>query len=285
MSRNGSGTYSLPAGNPVVTGTTISSSWANNTLSDIASALTASIAKDGQTVPTANLPMGGYKHTGVAGASATTDYARADQVADSALQSLTSVSGTDTITASAPITPAAYVAGQTYRFISAGANTGAVTLNVSSLGAKAVTKRGSTALAAGDIPSGAIIEVTYDGTRFQFNGCYDAVTLKSNATADLTAGYTATDYNAGTKSSGTFTPDPYNGNFQYAVNGGAHTLAPPTSSCTMIIQYTNNASAGAITTSGFTKVTGTFTTTNGDDFMCYIARCNSFTTLDIKALQ
>ena len=49
MSRNGSGTYTLPAGNPVVTGTTISSTWANNTLSDIQNALTQSIAADGQT--------------------------------------------------------------------------------------------------------------------------------------------------------------------------------------------------------------------------------------------
>jgi len=49
MSRNGSGTYNLPAGNPVVTGTTISSAWANNTLSDIATALTNSISADGQT--------------------------------------------------------------------------------------------------------------------------------------------------------------------------------------------------------------------------------------------
>ena len=35
------GTYSLASGNPVVTGTTISSTWANNTLNDIATALTA----------------------------------------------------------------------------------------------------------------------------------------------------------------------------------------------------------------------------------------------------
>ena len=49
MSRNGSGTYSLPSGNPVVTGTTISSTWANNTLSDIANGLTQSISADGQT--------------------------------------------------------------------------------------------------------------------------------------------------------------------------------------------------------------------------------------------
>jgi hypothetical protein len=49
MSRNGSGTYNLPAGNPVVTGTTISSTWANNTLTDMATAITGSIAADGQT--------------------------------------------------------------------------------------------------------------------------------------------------------------------------------------------------------------------------------------------
>jgi hypothetical protein len=49
MSRNGSGIYQLPAGNPVITGSTISSTWANNTLTDIATALSNSIAADGQT--------------------------------------------------------------------------------------------------------------------------------------------------------------------------------------------------------------------------------------------
>ena len=57
MSRNGSGVYSLPAGNPVVTNTTISSTWANNTLTDIASALTDSVAADGQTPMTGNLDL------------------------------------------------------------------------------------------------------------------------------------------------------------------------------------------------------------------------------------
>ena len=65
MSRNGAGVYTLAAGNPVVTGTTISSTWANNTLSDIATALTQSLAKDGQTTPTANIPLGGFKITGL----------------------------------------------------------------------------------------------------------------------------------------------------------------------------------------------------------------------------
>jgi len=59
MSRNGSGTYALPAGNPVVTGTTIASSWANNTMNDLAAAMTGSVAADGQTPITGALQMGG----------------------------------------------------------------------------------------------------------------------------------------------------------------------------------------------------------------------------------
>jgi len=59
MSRNGSGTYTLPAGNPVVTGTTIASTWANNTMNDLAAAITGSIAADGQTPITGTLQMGG----------------------------------------------------------------------------------------------------------------------------------------------------------------------------------------------------------------------------------
>jgi phage-related tail fiber protein len=115
---------------------------------------------------------------------------------------------------------------------------------------------------------------------------YDADTLKSDATKALTAGYSATPYNAGTRSSGTFTPDEANGNFQYCVNGGAFTLAPPTNNCTLIIQITNNGSAGAITTSGFTKVTGTAPgTTNADDFLAYITKINGFSHLSWQALQ
>lgn len=80
MSRNGAGTYNLPAGNPVVTGTTISSSWANNTLSDIAGALTQSLSKDGQTLPTANLPMGNFKLTGLNAGTVAGDSLRYEQL-------------------------------------------------------------------------------------------------------------------------------------------------------------------------------------------------------------
>jgi hypothetical protein len=121
------------------------------------------------------------------------------------------------------------------------------------------------------------------GTNVQ---AYDADILFADVADILTKGYAATPYNAGTKSSGIFTPDEANSNFQYAVNGGAHTLAPPTNNSSIIIQYTNDASAGAITTTGFTKVTGdTITTTNGDDFMFYIVKNNGFSHLNVVALQ
>jgi hypothetical protein len=73
MSRNGSGTYSLPVGNPVITGTTISSTWANNTLTDIANALTGSLAADGQTTASGNLNMGTNRIINLADPTASQD--------------------------------------------------------------------------------------------------------------------------------------------------------------------------------------------------------------------
>lgn len=66
MAYNGSGTFLLyQPGNPVVTGTTISSSWANNTLSDLATGLSTAVTKDGQTVATARVPFAQGINVGV----------------------------------------------------------------------------------------------------------------------------------------------------------------------------------------------------------------------------
>ena len=54
MARNGSGVYNLPLA-AVIGGTVISTTWANTTLNDIATALTGSVAADGQTPMTAQL--------------------------------------------------------------------------------------------------------------------------------------------------------------------------------------------------------------------------------------
>jgi|TARA_R110000796_G_scaffold183850_1_gene300428 hypothetical protein len=114
------------------------------------------------------------------------------------------------------------------------------------------------------------------------------VSISGNGSGGLNmlSGASATPFNAGTKASGTFTPNEADANFQHVINGGAHTLAPPTNNCCIIVQYTNNASAGAITVSGFTKVDGdTATTTNGDDSFYFITKLNGFSLLTVKALQ
>jgi hypothetical protein len=77
-----SGTYTLPAGNPVVTGTTITSTWANTTLSDIATALTGSVATDGTSGMTGILQMGNNKITGVADGTASSDVATVNQISN-----------------------------------------------------------------------------------------------------------------------------------------------------------------------------------------------------------
>ncbi|MDH5570586.1 MAG: hypothetical protein OEY89_02405 [Gammaproteobacteria bacterium] len=180
MARDGSGNYSLPQA-AFTYDTVIDETAVNSNFSDIATALSGSLAKNGETVPTGNLPMGTYKFTGLGVGSANTDSLTLGQAQNSGFLLIGSVSGVDTITGA--LTPAitAYATGQSYKFISAGANTTAVTLNLNSVGAKDVTKNGTTALVAGDIPSGALITVTYDGTRFQLN----ALSLLNDTTPKL----------------------------------------------------------------------------------------------------
>lgn len=48
MSRNSSGNYTLPSGNPVVGGTTITTTWANATLGDLQSEMTDSLCRSGK---------------------------------------------------------------------------------------------------------------------------------------------------------------------------------------------------------------------------------------------
>lgn len=119
---------------------------------------------------------------------------------------------------------------------------------------------------------------------------FNADILKADEADELTVGFSAAAYDCGVKSSGTFTPSVDLGNFQFATNGGAHTLAVPAKNCTMVILYKNNASAGTITTSGYTVTDGdTLTTTNGHEFFFYITRINdgstTFSLLTVKALQ
>lgn len=78
---------------------------------------------------------------------------------------LTSVAGTNTITA--VVTPAqtAYAANNLFILNPAGANTGATTLNVNALGARNIFWKGA-ALVGGELQVGRPVLVWYDGTQF-----------------------------------------------------------------------------------------------------------------------
>ena len=186
MSFNGSGTFVInSSGQPVVANTVISSTVFNALTADLATGLSTCITKDGQTTPTANIPMGTFKFTNLGNGSAATDSATLGQVQASTTK-LVTVSGTDTITGT--MTPAltAYATGQMFYFVAGATNTSAVTLNIDSLGAKSVTRHGSTALVAGDILSGEVCVVVYDGTRFQLLNPASYTNL--NYTGTLTGG-------------------------------------------------------------------------------------------------
>jgi hypothetical protein len=170
MSYNGSGTFVINStGQPVVTNTVISSTAFNALTADLATGLTTALTKDGQTTPTANIPMGTFKFTGLGAGSSATDSANLSQV-QSSVGSFLTAAGTDTITASVSPSLTAYAVGQTFKFIAAATNTGAVTINISTLGAKSILKNGATALSAGELVSGSMYQIVYDGTQFQLIG-------------------------------------------------------------------------------------------------------------------
>jgi hypothetical protein len=147
----------------------------------LATGLSTALTKDGQTTPTANIPMGTFKITGLGAGTAATDAAQYGQLQAGAT-TIATVTGTDTYVGTLSPAIAAYATGNLFSFVAPNTNTGASTINLNSLGAKNITKLGSTALAAGDIVSGRVYQIEYDGTRFQL--------LNPSSVASFSAGST-----------------------------------------------------------------------------------------------
>lgn len=134
----------------------------------MATGLSTCILKDGTQVITADLPMAGFKHTNVGAATARNQYATVAGSQDNSYIWAGTAGGTaNAITISTSPVTTTLVTGRSLKFISSAANTGAVTIAENGLTAKAITKNGATALIAGDIPSGALVVITYDGTQYQ----------------------------------------------------------------------------------------------------------------------
>jgi hypothetical protein len=186
MSYNGSGVFNInTAGQPVITGTTISSTTFNNLTADLATGLTTALTKDGQSTPTANIGMGAFKITNLAAGTVASDAARLDQVQGGSATFIT-VTGTDTLTGTVSPALSAYATGNQFSFVVANTNTGAVTINVDGIGAKAITRTGTTALVAADMVAGQVVEIIYDGTRFQLINGNSFTNVKVSGTLGVT---------------------------------------------------------------------------------------------------
>ena len=110
--------------------------------------------------------------------------------------------------------------------------------------------------------------------------------LSGGGQLNANTGFAATIFDHGTVASLTVNLSAFNGNFQKVINGGAHTLVPQLEDSTLVVLYTNNASAGTLTTAGFTVTKGdSLTTTNGDEFFLYCTTMGSFKALNVVALQ
>lgn len=107
-----------------------------------------------------------------------------------------------------------------------------------------------------------------DSTTMTFPGTSAAVAALDLANQAVTGGAIVTSNAVGTVTTGTETLNPGTRPLWDYTNGGAHTLAPGTNRGMILLDITNNGSAGAITTSGWTKVVGAFDTVNGHKFRC-----------------
>jgi hypothetical protein len=182
MAFNGSGVWS--ALKTLVAGQTITAAEHNAEWANIKGALELARLRDGQNNPSADLPMASARHTGCNDATARTNYATAADIQDAKLTYI-AASGTNTVTATLAPAISAYVTGAPIWLKQATTNTGAMTINLNSVAAKALKKQNDVAMSAGDIEGGQVYCITYDGTDFQMQS--QTATTTNDATLNSIA--------------------------------------------------------------------------------------------------
>lgn len=161
---------------------------------DIALGINNCLTRDGQNSPSADLPMGGKKHTGIADGTARTHYASVGQVQDGAVGYCVAGGTANALTLTFSPAITALVNGQRLRFrASATCADGATTATVNAISAKSIKRPDGTNPKTGDITNGRECAVVYNSTddvlvldlRVEtFNGRAGAVTPQ---TGDYTA--------------------------------------------------------------------------------------------------
>ena len=109
----------------------------------------------------------------------------------SGITSISNIVGANTITGTASTAITAYVDKELYTFISAAVNTGPVTLNFDSVGAKALLKNHNVAMAANDIEAHQAVVAMYNAADDTFEWVNQNVKYIEASIASIIAGLSA----------------------------------------------------------------------------------------------
>lgn len=173
---------------PAVPGELVLASQYNEQIQDMADSLTQAVTRDGQSPATADLPMGGFRHSNVGPATSPTQYARVQEILQGAYSNLISVAGTaDAITGNTTFPFGPLSEGQMFSFTPLADNTGAATLEVNSLDPVAIKRYDGSALEAGDIAEGQVIWVVYTQGEFRLVYAYNVLASLQQQIDDLEA--------------------------------------------------------------------------------------------------
>jgi hypothetical protein len=171
---NGSGIWSPPSLpgslSPAITGQQATAADWNTFLAALSGAQGISnlICKDGQTTPTANLPMGGFRHSGVGNPNAIDQYGTVSDLINTGYIYGTDIGAADAYQITLPVALAAYTVGQVFRTLVANTNlTNSPTFQVTGLSAGAIANASIGALSAGTIASVAVTSLVGTTPTFQ----------------------------------------------------------------------------------------------------------------------
>lgn len=130
---------------------------------DLAAGINNCVAKDGQNTPTASLPMGGFRHTGVGNGSARSDYAALGQVQDGTPNWVAAAGTADALTATYSPALTALVDGQLCFVRAASANaTTTPSFSPNGLTAHPITRSGGVAVVPGEWAANQELALRYN---------------------------------------------------------------------------------------------------------------------------
>lgn len=220
MAYDGNGTFNLIVGNPIASGSVSNSTLFNNTNQDLANGLTNALTRDGQAPPTANIPMGSFKFTGLAAGTTAGDSVRYEQVFTSP-----AFTGTPTAPTAALGTNTTQIA--TTAFVAGTAFSSALPAQTGNSG-KLVTTNGTTASWSLIGTSNQLLKVNAAGTALEGSLIGTALQfIRVNAGGTALEGYTLNinpQWSIITANPG---PAVAGGAYQCNTNGAAFTVTLP----------------------------------------------------------